>query len=93
MPQRWKDIDTDLNCENPNHMNIRQLHRGVQQRKTKRTGGNLHCIMAFQRSVWQGFKPSISIEDTDCQMESYQRSPDTEHSSSDDEQKSDSSIF
>ncbi|EDO43541.1 predicted protein, partial [Nematostella vectensis] len=52
--KRWIDIDTDLNCENPYHMNIRQLHKGIQERNTKKVGGNLHCIMAFQRSKWQG---------------------------------------
>ena len=53
---RWRDIDTDLNCENPYYLNIRQVHKGIQQRKTKKVGGNLHCIMAFQKSTWQGFK-------------------------------------
>ncbi|XP_062521893.1 basic immunoglobulin-like variable motif-containing protein isoform X2 [Corticium candelabrum] len=46
----WKDIATDLNCQNPNFLDIRHLDRGIQRRKTKKVGGNLHCIMTFQRS-------------------------------------------
>ena len=38
---------TDLNCQNPEYFNIRQTEKGVQTRKTKRRGGNIHCIMAF----------------------------------------------
>ena len=51
---RWEDIKTDLNNQNPDYLDIRRLHLGPQQRKTKKTSGNLHCIMAFQRSSWQG---------------------------------------
>ena len=46
---RWEDIVTDLTCIKPDFFNIRHTERGVQTRKTKRTGGNLHCIMAFKR--------------------------------------------
>ena len=38
---------TDLNCQNPEYFNIRQTEKGVQTRKTKRRGGNIHCIMAL----------------------------------------------
>ncbi|XP_071488852.1 basic immunoglobulin-like variable motif-containing protein [Diadema antillarum] len=48
---KWEDISTDLNCQNPEYMNIRKRHLGVQRRRTKKTGGNLHCIMAFSRSA------------------------------------------
>ncbi|XP_063967103.1 uncharacterized protein LOC129279628 [Lytechinus pictus] len=48
---KWEDVSTDLNCQSPDYLNIRKLHLGVQQRRTKRTGGNLHCIMAFCRSA------------------------------------------
>ena len=44
----------DLDCENPDFLDIRRLYRGLQLRKTKKIGGNLHCLMAFQRSAWQG---------------------------------------
>jgi len=40
----------DLNMENPNYINIRQLWKGPMKRKTKKVGGNLHCIMAFKKS-------------------------------------------
>lgn len=45
--KRWQDVYTDLNCQNPEYFNIRQTEKGVQTRKTKKTGGNIHCIMAF----------------------------------------------
>ena len=51
---RWEDIAADLNCQMPQCINIRKLNMGVQTRKTKKVGGNLHCIMAFQKSNWQG---------------------------------------
>ena len=44
---RWQDVYTDLNCQNPEYFNIRQSEKGIQIRKTKRRGGNIHCIMAF----------------------------------------------
>lgn len=52
---RWTDIETDLNNEAPLYLNIRQLHMGIQQKNVKKTGGNLHCIMAFQKSTWQHY--------------------------------------
>ncbi|XP_030838190.1 uncharacterized protein LOC548624 [Strongylocentrotus purpuratus] len=57
---KWEDISTDLNCQNPDYLNIRKLRLGVQQRRTKRTGGNLHCIMAFCRSAGFLTKPTKS---------------------------------
>ncbi|XP_053404168.1 basic immunoglobulin-like variable motif-containing protein isoform X2 [Mercenaria mercenaria] len=48
--KRWEDIVTDLNCQSPEYLDIRRLDKGLQKRNTKKTGGNLHCIMAFQRS-------------------------------------------
>ncbi|XP_022098707.1 basic immunoglobulin-like variable motif-containing protein isoform X2 [Acanthaster planci] len=47
---RWEDISMDLHCKSPECLNIRKLHLGIQTRKTKRVGGNLHCLMAFRRS-------------------------------------------
>ncbi|EPQ02673.1 Basic immunoglobulin-like variable motif-containing protein [Myotis brandtii] len=52
---RWADIVTDLNTQNPEFLDIRHLERGLQYRKTKKVGGNLHCIIAFQRLSWQRF--------------------------------------
>ncbi|XP_038050150.1 uncharacterized protein LOC119723518 [Patiria miniata] len=56
---RWEDISTDLNCKSPECLNIRKLHLGVQTRKTKRVGGNLHCLMAFKRSNSQSASVSL----------------------------------
>ena len=39
----------DLTCKQPEYFNIRHTERGVQTRKTKKVGGNLHCIMAFKK--------------------------------------------
>uniref|UniRef100_A0A8C0BW66 Uncharacterized protein n=1 Tax=Buteo japonicus TaxID=224669 RepID=A0A8C0BW66_9AVES len=55
--KRWADIVTDLNTQNPEYLDIRHLERGLQHRKTKKVGGNLHCIIAFQRLNWQRFGP------------------------------------
>ncbi|XP_069735471.1 basic immunoglobulin-like variable motif-containing protein isoform X3 [Phaenicophaeus curvirostris] len=54
---RWADIVTDLNTQNPEYLDIRHLEKGLQHRKTKKVGGNLHCIIAFQRLNWQRFGP------------------------------------
>ena len=40
--------------QNPDYMNIRQLWKGTMKRKTKKVGGNLHCIMAFKTSQVRG---------------------------------------
>ena len=47
-------MTTDLNTQNPEYLDVRRLHLGLQHRKTKKTSGNLHCLMAFTRSSWQG---------------------------------------
>ena len=85
---------TDLNCENPSHLNIRQLHKGVQQKKTKRVGGNLHCIMAFQRSTWQGYKLTPSAEAVTMKYPITLPSEecDNEQSQSEEDEESDSSV-
>ncbi|XP_012938977.1 uncharacterized protein LOC101846143 isoform X2 [Aplysia californica] len=55
----WDEISTDLHCESPNFINIRQSWKGVMQRNTsKKPGGNLHCIMTFQRSTGISTSPS-----------------------------------
>ncbi|XP_063809281.1 basic immunoglobulin-like variable motif-containing protein [Pseudophryne corroboree] len=55
--KKWTDIVTDLNTQNPEFFDIRHTERGLQYRKTKKIGGNLHCLMAFQRLSWQRFGP------------------------------------
>ncbi|XP_013417026.1 basic immunoglobulin-like variable motif-containing protein [Lingula anatina] len=54
--KKWEDVSTDLNCQNPDYMDIRRLEKGMMKRNTKKVGGNLHCIMAFQRSHYKGIK-------------------------------------
>ncbi|XP_058040685.1 basic immunoglobulin-like variable motif-containing protein isoform X1 [Ahaetulla prasina] len=55
--KKWADIVTDLNTQNPEYLDIRHLERGLQYRKTKKVGGNLHCIIALQRFNWHRFGP------------------------------------
>ncbi|KAE8625846.1 hypothetical protein XENTR_v10006413 [Xenopus tropicalis] len=55
--KKWTDIVTDLNTQNPEYFDIRHPERGLQYRKTKKVGGNLHCLLAFQRLSWQRFGP------------------------------------
>nr|XP_039259819.1 basic immunoglobulin-like variable motif-containing protein isoform X1 [Styela clava] len=47
--KKWCDILQDLHSESPYYFDIRQTHRGVQERKTKKKGRNLHCIIAFKK--------------------------------------------
>lgn len=47
---RWENIVEDLNSGNPEFYDIRRLWKGQQTRR-KTGGGNLHCIMAFEKSV------------------------------------------
>ncbi|XP_072898015.1 DNA excision repair protein ERCC-5 homolog [Hemitrygon akajei] len=51
--KKWTDIVTDLNTQNPEYLDIRNPEKGIQYRKTKKVGGNLHCIIAFQKLNWQ----------------------------------------
>ncbi|TRY89292.1 hypothetical protein DNTS_003461 [Danionella cerebrum] len=61
--KKWGDIVTDLNTQNPEYLDIRHIERGIQYRKTKKIGGNLHCIMAFQRVNWQKLGPwALNLE-------------------------------
>ncbi|KAJ8351779.1 hypothetical protein SKAU_G00232550 [Synaphobranchus kaupii] len=61
--KKWVDIVTDLNTQNPEYLDIRHTERGIQYRKTKKVGGNLHCIMAFQRVNWQKLGPwALNLE-------------------------------
>ncbi|KAH9514677.1 hypothetical protein Btru_023248 [Bulinus truncatus] len=46
----WEEICIDLNCAETSFFNIRQNWRGIITREnSRRQGGNLHCIMAFQK--------------------------------------------
>ncbi|KAG9277725.1 basic immunoglobulin-like variable motif-containing protein [Astyanax mexicanus] len=61
--KKWADIVTDLNTQNPEYLDIRHMERGIQIRKTKKVGGNLHCLMAFQRVNWQKLGPwALNLE-------------------------------
>uniref|UniRef100_A0AAY5F2A8 Basic immunoglobulin-like variable motif-containing protein n=1 Tax=Electrophorus electricus TaxID=8005 RepID=A0AAY5F2A8_ELEEL len=61
--KKWADIVTDLNTQNPEYLDIRHTERGIQFRKTKKVGGNLHCLMAFQRVNWQKLGPwALNLE-------------------------------
>ncbi|XP_010869577.2 basic immunoglobulin-like variable motif-containing protein isoform X1 [Esox lucius] len=61
--KKWADIVTDLNTQNPEYLDIRHTERGIQCRKTNKVGGNLHCIMAFQRVNWQKLGPwALTLE-------------------------------
>ncbi|XP_052784533.1 basic immunoglobulin-like variable motif-containing protein isoform X2 [Mya arenaria] len=60
--KRWEDIVADLNCQNPEYLDIRRLDKGIQKRNTKKKGGNLHCIIGFQRS------PFLSTRRTNIPM-------------------------
>ncbi|KAL9965927.1 hypothetical protein ACROYT_G029794 [Oculina patagonica] len=82
--KRWTDIETDLNNEAPLYLNIRQLHKGIQQKNVKKTGGNLHCIMAFQKSTWQHYNKITPPT-------SSKRMPQVEEDEIDDRNSSDSS--
>ncbi|MBN3285521.1 BIVM protein, partial [Polyodon spathula] len=55
---RWADIVTDVNTQNPEYLDIHHTDRGLQYRKT--WGGNLHCLLAFQRVNWQRLGPWAS---------------------------------
>nr|XP_022338823.1 basic immunoglobulin-like variable motif-containing protein isoform X4 [Crassostrea virginica]XP_022338824.1 basic immunoglobulin-like variable motif-containing protein isoform X4 [Crassostrea virginica]XP_022338825.1 basic immunoglobulin-like variable motif-containing protein isoform X4 [Crassostrea virginica] len=54
--KRWTDIVTDIGCVNPDFLDIRRLEKGMQRRKAKKVGGNLHCIMAFTKCKFQTIK-------------------------------------
>lgn len=53
---KWEDIVQDLNCKSPEFLNIRHLERGMQLKESKqktsesKSGGNLHCIIKFEKS-------------------------------------------
>ena len=49
-----------MNNQNPDYIDVRRLHKGPLKRKTKKVGGNLHCIMAFQRRPGSAIKRTIS---------------------------------
>ncbi|CAL8255701.1 unnamed protein product [Merluccius merluccius] len=76
--KKWADIVTDLNTQNPEYLDIRHTERGIQNRKTKKVGGNLHCIMAFQRVNWQKLGPwALNLEN--LRHDFLQREPELAH--------------
>ncbi|KAJ3599733.1 hypothetical protein NHX12_033689 [Muraenolepis orangiensis] len=76
--KKWADIATDLNTQNPEYLDIRHTERGIQYRKTKKVGGNLHCIMAFQKVNWQKLGPwALNLEN--LRHELRQREPEQAH--------------
>ncbi|CAL8309576.1 unnamed protein product [Lota lota] len=76
--KKWVDIVTDLNTQNPEYLDIRHTERGIQYRKTKKVGGNLHCIMAFQRVNWQKLGPwALNLEN--LRHDFHQREPELAH--------------
>jgi len=68
---KWEDIDKDLNTKSPEFINIRHLDRGLQIRECKqktsesKLGGNLHCIIKFEKSLTT---PEFNAMETDMQM-------------------------
>ena len=51
----WEDIYTDIDCAFPRFFNIRKSEQGVQLKTSKaftegrHLGGNLHCLIEFER--------------------------------------------
>ncbi|XP_060681774.1 basic immunoglobulin-like variable motif-containing protein isoform X1 [Hemiscyllium ocellatum] len=69
--KKWADIVLDLNTQNPEYLDIRNPEKGIQCRKTKKVGGNLHCIIAFQKLNWQKLSTwMMSIGNFRCETRS-----------------------
>ena len=68
---------TDLMCEAPQCFNIRHTEKGVQTRRMKRRGENLHCIMAFQRLETSEWEPVIHPPELQRQPFAPSREPAT----------------
>jgi len=53
--KRWEEVTRDIGAQNPEFLNIRKLERGMQRREGaeftsgKKLGGNLHCLLVFER--------------------------------------------
>ena len=51
---RWADVDKDLQMENPNYLDIRNLGKGVQSKESEeykgrgKKGKNSHCLLEFK---------------------------------------------
>lgn len=68
----------DLTCESPQCFNIRHAERGIQTRKMRKQGGNLHCIMAFQMqepSQWGAVDVIVSPEPPKVMSGAHRRTP------------------
>ncbi|XP_061636166.1 basic immunoglobulin-like variable motif-containing protein isoform X4 [Phyllopteryx taeniolatus] len=89
--KKWTDIVADLNTQNPEYLDIRHTEKGIQRRTTKKVGGNLHCIMAFQRVNWQKLGPwALNLENlrhAGCEAEETKRLAQLERSHSTGSQK------
>ncbi|KAK7889153.1 hypothetical protein WMY93_024713 [Mugilogobius chulae] len=84
--KRWSDIVTDLNTQNPEFLDIRHLERGIQRRKTKKVGGNLHCIIAFQKVNWQKLGPwALNLET--LRQDFHSQSADGENNDNDEHEE------
>ncbi|XP_048449287.1 basic immunoglobulin-like variable motif-containing protein [Rhincodon typus] len=69
--KKWADIVIDLNTQNPEYLDIRNPEKGIQYRKTKKVGGNLHCIITFQKLNWQKLSTwMMSIGNFRCETRS-----------------------
>ncbi len=101
MPCRWVDIVTDLTCERPNYFNIRHTERGVQAKRTKKIGGNLHCIMAFKKlgiedgtlHVMAMTEVRPTVTDVSAYRDELDETPSEDLESSDSEQPDDGVDF
>ena len=67
----------DLNCQSPEYFNIRHTDRGVMKRRTKRAGGNLHCILAFKKLTSSSVQFSIQVP-TEIEEESQESDYESE---------------
>ncbi|XP_061540842.1 basic immunoglobulin-like variable motif-containing protein isoform X2 [Phycodurus eques] len=89
--KKWTDIVADLNTQNPEYLDIRHIEKGIQRRTTKKVGGNLHCIMAFQRVNWQKLGPwALNLENlrhAGCEAQETKRLAQLERSHSTGSQK------
>lgn len=53
--KKWRDISLDINCQFPEYFNIRKNNLGIQNKKGnsfikgKYAGGNLHCLIEFEK--------------------------------------------
>jgi len=61
---------------------------GIQHKNVKKTGGNLHCIMAFRKNSWQRHQKTTPAASSKRMI----RGEEEEEEEDDDEIQSDGSI-